>query len=211
MVRGVSYKLLFIVYYRMRGFGHPCQCVLTLLCPLQNWCENLYCSYYLSRRREQHLNFCCVNSEFKYNGHLSHRAWLVDRKRAAGVPVFDIGVHRLVRRVFLSTMRSFPSRASLILLLLRKPQIPRHSWHSSSLWNDSRYSLFVLCPWSAYLYRDHPWKRNSICWIFMEYEYTYSERLGWWIRQGTRSAWRNFYCLEPLSKSSNAHLELYSP
>jgi predicted dehydrogenase len=36
-----------------------------------------------------------IKSEFIYNGRLSHRPWLVDRKIAGGGPVFDIGVHCL--------------------------------------------------------------------------------------------------------------------
>ncbi len=34
-----------------------------------------------------------IRSEFIYNGRLSHRPWLVDRKIAGGGPIFDIGVH----------------------------------------------------------------------------------------------------------------------
>jgi predicted dehydrogenase len=36
-----------------------------------------------------------VRSEFMYDGHLSHRAWLVDKGIAGGGPIFDIGVHCL--------------------------------------------------------------------------------------------------------------------
>jgi predicted dehydrogenase len=34
-----------------------------------------------------------IKSEFLYDGRISHRGWLVDRKVAGGGPVFDIGVH----------------------------------------------------------------------------------------------------------------------
>ena len=36
-----------------------------------------------------------VKSEFIYDGKVSHRGWLLDRKVAGGGPVFDIGVHCL--------------------------------------------------------------------------------------------------------------------
>jgi D-xylose 1-dehydrogenase (NADP+, D-xylono-1,5-lactone-forming) len=36
-----------------------------------------------------------IKSEFIYNGRVSHRPWLVDRRIAGGGPVFDIGVHCL--------------------------------------------------------------------------------------------------------------------
>jgi predicted dehydrogenase len=36
-----------------------------------------------------------IRSEFIYDGRLSHRPWLIDRKIAGGGPLFDIGVHCL--------------------------------------------------------------------------------------------------------------------
>ena len=42
-----------------------------------------------------------IKSEFIYDGRLSHRNWLVDRKIAGGGPVFDIGVHCLDTTRFL--------------------------------------------------------------------------------------------------------------
>jgi predicted dehydrogenase len=42
-----------------------------------------------------------IKSEFIYNGRLSHRPWLVDRKIAGGGPIFDIGVHCLDTTRFL--------------------------------------------------------------------------------------------------------------
>ncbi len=42
-----------------------------------------------------------IKSEFIYDGRLSHRPWLVDRKIAGGGPVFDIGVHCLDTTRFL--------------------------------------------------------------------------------------------------------------
>jgi predicted dehydrogenase len=36
-----------------------------------------------------------IKSEFIYNGHLSHRPWLLDQQIAGGGPIFDIGVHCL--------------------------------------------------------------------------------------------------------------------
>jgi predicted dehydrogenase len=34
-----------------------------------------------------------IRSEFVYDGRLSHRPWIIDRKIAGGGPIFDIGVH----------------------------------------------------------------------------------------------------------------------
>jgi len=42
-----------------------------------------------------------IKSEFIYDGHLSHRQWLVDRTIAGGGPIFDIGVHCLDTTRFL--------------------------------------------------------------------------------------------------------------
>lgn len=42
-----------------------------------------------------------IKSEFVYDGRLSHRPWLVDRKIAGGGPIFDIGVHCLDTTRFL--------------------------------------------------------------------------------------------------------------
>jgi predicted dehydrogenase len=42
-----------------------------------------------------------IKSEFIYNGHLSHRPWLLDQQIAGGGPIFDIGVHCLDTTRFL--------------------------------------------------------------------------------------------------------------